>query len=60
MESSNVHIEWFDNFIELGDDQRIHMISHSYAQERIQQRNECIKIARQFMNDVRPINNIIK
>jgi hypothetical protein len=60
LESSNVHIEWFDNFIELGDDQRIHMISHSYDQERIEQRNECIKIARQFMNDVRPINNIIK
>jgi hypothetical protein len=60
LESSNVHIEWFDNFIELGDDQRIHMISHSYENERIEQRNECIKIARQYMNDVRPINNIIK
>lgn len=57
--SINVQIEWFDNFIEIPKHERIHMISHQFEKERIEQRNECIKIAREFMNNVKPLNNII-
>ncbi len=59
-QSSNVQISWFDDFIELSDNQRIHMIPHSFNQERIEQRNLCIKVAREYMETVKPINNIIK
>ncbi len=59
-QSSNVQISWFDDFIELSDDQRIHMIPHKFDQERIEQRNLCIKVAREYMETVKPINNIIQ
>jgi len=56
-ESSNIHIEWFDDFIEIPENERVHMIPHSYDKVRIEQRNECIKLAREHMNNCKPINN---
>ena len=48
------------DFNEIPVEQRIHMIPHSFDKLRIQQRNECIKLAREYMNTIKPINNIIK
>lgn len=58
--SPNVYIEWFDDFVEIPAEDRIHMIPHSYQKERIEQRNESILLAREYMNTVKPINNIIE
>lgn len=58
-QSINVMIEWFEDFIEVPKKERIHMIPHSFDKVRIEQRNECIKLARKYMNTVKPINNII-
>ena len=55
--SSNIHIEWFEDFLEIPENERVHMISHSFNQERIDQRNDCIILAREYMNTVKPINN---
>jgi hypothetical protein len=33
------------------------MIAHSLQKERLEQRNECIELAREYMNLVKPINN---
>jgi len=60
LQSSNVHIEWFMDFIEIPVEQRLHMVSHQFDPIRIIQRNECIKLARKFMRTVKPINCIIK
>lgn len=60
VESPNVYIEWFDDFVEIPAKYRIHMIPHSYQKERIEQRNESIRLAREYMNTVKPINNIIE
>lgn len=59
-ESPNIYIEWFDDFVEIPAKDRIHMIPHSYQKERIEQRNESIRLAREYMNTVKPINNIIE
>lgn len=59
-QSSCIYIEWFDDFVEIPAKDRIHMIPHSYQKERIEQRNESILLGREFMNTVRPINNIIE
>jgi len=58
-QSINVMIEWFDDFIEIPKNERIHMIPHSFDKVRIEQRNECIKLAREYMKTVKPINTII-
>lgn len=58
--SATIHIEWFDDFNEIPEEKRVHMIPHSYDKVRIEQRNECIKISREFMNTVQPINNFNK
>lgn len=58
-QSINVMIEWFDDFVEIPASERIHMIPHSFDKVRIEQRNECIKLAREYMNKVKPINNLI-
>lgn len=58
--SSNVYIEWFDDFVEIPEKDRVHMIPHSFDKVRIEQRNECISLAREFMNTVKPINNFNK
>lgn len=56
-ESSNVQIEWFDDFVEIPEHERVHMIPHSFDKIRIEQRNECIKLAREYMNTCKPFNN---
>lgn len=58
-ESSIIHLEWFDNFKEIPEAERIHMVSHDFDKARIEQRNECIKLAREYMNTVIPVNNIL-
>ena len=55
--SANVYLEWFDDFIEIPEQERVHMISHSFDKTRIEQRNRCISLSREFMNTVKPINN---
>ena len=52
-----VHIEWFNDFVEIPESERVHMIPHSYDPTRIEQRNECIVLAREYMNKVKSINN---
>lgn len=56
-ESSIIYIEWFNDFVEIPEKERIHMIPHSFDKERIEQRNECISLAREYMSTVKPINN---
>lgn len=58
-QSTNVMIEWFEDFVEIPKKERIHMIPHSFDKVRIEQRNECIRLAREYMNTVKPINNLI-
>lgn len=55
--SSVADIEWFNDFKEIPESERVHMIPHSFDKVRIEQRNECIKLAREYMNDVKSINN---
>ena len=57
--SSTIYIEWFDDFVEIPINERIHMIPNPFDKIRIEQRNECIKLARKYMNTVKPINNMI-
>lgn len=57
-QSASIHIEWFDNFIEIPDERRVHLIPHEFSKERIEQRNECLRLAREFMNEIKPINNL--
>ncbi|MDP9954744.1 hypothetical protein J2X97_000381 [Epilithonimonas hungarica] len=59
-QSPIIHIEWFDDFIELSKKDRVHMVTHPYDQARIEQRNACISLAREYMNTVIPINNIVE
>ncbi len=59
-ESVNLNIEWFKDFVEVPESERVHMITHDFKPERIEQRNECIKIARDYLNTVKPLNNIVK
>lgn len=56
--SGIVHIEWFDDFIEIPESKRVHLVPHYFEKERIQQRNECLKLCREFMNTVKPMNNL--
>lgn len=55
--SPTVMIEWFDDFVEIPEKDRVHMIPHSFDKARIEQRNECIKLAREYMKTASPINN---
>ena len=59
-QSSILELEWFGGFIEIPESDRIHMINHDYDQNRIEQRNESIILAREYMNTIKPLNNIIK
>lgn len=56
-QSATIMIEWFKDFKEIEEKDRVHMIPHSYDPVRIEQRNECIIKARKYMNTVKPINN---
>lgn len=55
--STIVQIEWFVNFIEIPERERVHMIPHSLDKTRLEQRNLCIELARKYMNNVHAINN---
>lgn len=55
-QSMNVHIEWFEDFVEILDEERVHMVAHTCTQERLEQRNECLVLAREYMNNSQPIN----
>lgn len=55
--STNVHINWFNDFIEIEEKDRVHMILHHFDNDRIMQRNACIELARKHMNTVTSINN---
>lgn len=55
--SSIINIEWFHDFIEIPEQDRVHMIPHSFDKVRIEQRNECIALAREYMSKSAPINN---
>lgn len=57
-QSSSIKIEWFINFKEVPVSDRLHLIPHSYDDSRIKQRNECLRLCREFMNTVKPMNNI--
>lgn len=59
-QSSSVYIEWFNDFVEIPIHKRVHMVAHSLDPIRLEQRNECIRLAREYMNTVTPINNILK
>lgn len=60
----DVYVEFsksdFPNWNETPKEERIHMIPHSFDPIRIEQRNECIKICREYMGKVKPVNNLIK
>lgn len=55
--SSVVHIEWFDDYIEIPEEDRVHMIPHKLDKARLEQRNKSIEVAREYMNGVNAINN---
>lgn len=56
-ESVAVDKSWFLDFKEIAVKDRVHMIPHKFDKVRIEQRNECIALAREYMNKVTPINN---
>jgi thioredoxin-related protein len=56
--SSQAEKTWFDDFKEIPESQRVHMIAHPFDKARIEQRNKCISLAREFMNTVTTINNL--
>lgn len=58
MQSSIVKIEWFDNFVEIPKSERVHFVNHSFDKIRIEQRNECLSLSREYMNNINPINNL--
>ena len=57
-QSSNVRIEWFINFKEMKPVDRVHFVTHSFDKVRIEQRNECLRLCRDFMNTIKPMNNL--
>lgn len=59
-QSPVVMIEWFNDFVEIPEHKRVHMIPHTFDKVRIEQRNECIKLAREYMKTCEPINNFNK
>lgn len=59
-QSPSVMIEWFNDFVEIPEHKRVHMIPHKFDKVRIEQRNECIKLAREYMKTCEPINNFNK
>lgn len=57
-QSSSIHIDWFNDFVEIPKSERVHLVNHSFDKVRIEQRNECLKLCREYMNTLRPINNL--
>lgn len=58
LQSATIKLEWFTNFKEVPKHQRLHLIPHSFDKTRIEQRNECLKLCREHMNTIKPMNNI--
>lgn len=58
-QSNSIHIEWFTDFIEIPESERVHMIEHQFDKARIEQRNEFIKLAREYMNKEAVVKNRI-
>ena len=56
--SSIVEMSWFKDWKEIPENERVHMIEHKFDKERIEQRNECIILAREYMNSVKSLNNL--
>jgi len=57
-ESAIIHIEWFNDFVEIEEKNRVHMIPHSFDKQRIEQRNESVILAREYMKNSTPMNNL--
>lgn len=57
--STMVKKEWFTDFVEIPEKDRVHIVTHKYDKARIEQRNNCLALAREYMNNVKTINNII-
>ena len=57
-ESSIVNLEWFEDFKEIPKESRVHLVPHLFDKTRIEQRNECLTLCREFMNTIKPMNNI--
>lgn len=55
--NANVKLEWFDDFIEIPEQARVHFVEHKFDPVRIEQRNECLTLCRKLMNTIRPMNN---
>jgi len=58
LQSPTIKIEWFNNFKEIPKKERVHFVNHSFDKVRIEQRNECLTLAREYMNNINPINNL--
>ncbi|MBL0304321.1 MAG: hypothetical protein IPQ23_21965 [Cytophagaceae bacterium] len=57
-QSASIHIEWFIDFVEIPIQDRVHLVPHSFDSERIKQRNECLRLGREFLNNIKAVNNI--
>ena len=56
--SSSVYLKWFDDFKEIPKNERIHIVEHSFDKVIIEQRNECLTLCRNYMNNLKINNNI--
>lgn len=57
-QSGTIRLEWFNDFKEVSIKNRVHLVPHPFDPIRIEQRNESLKLCREFMNTIRPINNL--
>lgn len=57
-ESESVHIEYFKDFKEVPKEERVHLTHHKFEKERIEQRNQCLALSRNYMNNLKPLNNM--
>lgn len=52
-EKITIRKEWFNNFIEIPANDRIHLVEHEFNKIRIEQRNECLSLCREYMNIIK-------
>lgn len=57
-QSGTIRLDWFSDFNEVTIKDRVHLVPHSFDPIRIEQRNECLRLGREFMNTIKPINNL--
>lgn len=57
-QSGTIRIEWFDDFKEIEIKDRVHLVAHPYNETRIEQRNHSLRLCREFMNNIKAINNL--